>query len=177
MLIFRSFVAAALALATLGACSSRDDEPILMNIAAAQRGPDEFSVLPTQPLQAPPNYSALPAPTPGGSNLVDPNPRADAIAALGGRPGAVQAGGIPAADSALVSHAARHGASGEIREQLAAEDLQLRQRHRGRVLERMFGANVYNRAYRNQALDSEAELERWRLSGARTPSAPPPHSR
>lgn len=177
MTIYRSFVAASLALATLGACSSRPDQPILMNIAAAQRGPDEFSILPTEPLQAPPSFTALPTPTPGGSNLVDPNPRAEAIAALGGRAGAAETGGIPAADSALHAHVARHGTSGDIRTQLAAEDLELRQRNHGRVLERLFGANVYNRAYRDQALDREAELERWRQAGARTPSAPPPGTR
>lgn len=177
MMIYRSFVAATLALAALGACASRSDQPILMNIAAAQRGPDEFSILPTLPLQAPPDFQALPTPTPGGSNLVDPNPRGDAIAALGGRPGAVQTGGIPAADAAIYAHVARHGTTGEIREQLAAEDLEHRQRNRGRVLERLFGANVYDRAYRDQALDRQAELERWRQAGARTPAAPPPATR
>lgn len=177
MTFYRSLIAASLALATLGACSSRPDQPILMNITAAQRGPDEFSILPTQPLQAPPSFTALPAPTPGGTNLVDSNPRAEAIAALGGRAGAAETGGIPAADSALQAHVARYGTSGDIRAQLAAEDLEHRQRNHGRVLERMFGANVYNRAYRDQALDGEAELERWRRAGARTPSAPPPHIR
>lgn len=177
MILIRSFVAAGLALATLGACSSRPDQPNLMNIAASQRGPDEFSVLPTEPLQAPPSFSDLPTPTPGGSNLVDPNPRAEAIAALGGRANAVETGGIPAADSALHAHVARHGTSGDIRAQLAAEDLELRQRNDGRMLERLFGANVYNRAYRDQALDREAELERWRRAGARTPAAPPPDNR
>jgi len=177
MTFYRSFVAAGLALATLGACSSGSDAPILMNIAAAQRGPDEFSVLPTQPLQSPPSFSALPTPTPGGSNLVDTNPRAEAITAMGGRPGAVQTGGVPAADSALFAHVARHGTSSEIREQLAAEDLEYRRRNNGRVLERLFGANVYHRAYRDQALDSQAELERWRQAGARTPSAPPRETR
>ncbi|HHX88462.1 MAG TPA: DUF3035 domain-containing protein, partial [Paracoccus sp.] len=33
------------------------------------------------------------------------------------------------------------------------------------------------RAYRDQALDREAELERWRRAGARTPSAPPANHR
>ena len=177
MTIYRSFVAAGLALATLGACSSRPDQPILMNIAASNRGPDECSILPTQPLQAPPSFSALPTPTPGGGNLVDPNPRAEAIAAMGGRAGAAETGGIPAADSALYAHVARHGTSGDIRQQLAAEDLEHRQRNNGRVLERLFGANVYHRSYRDQELDRQAELERWRQAGARTPAAPPAGTR
>ncbi|KPQ07301.1 MAG: Beta-barrel assembly machine subunit BamF [Rhodobacteraceae bacterium HLUCCA12] len=174
MTFYRGFVAASLALATLGACSSRSEDPNLMNIAAAQRGPDEFSILPTEPLQAPPDFQTLPPPTPGGSNLVDQNPQAEAIEALGGRSGAAQGGGVPAADSALGAHVARYGTSDEIRQQLAAEDLEHRRRNNGRILERLFGANVYHRAYRDQELDREAELERWRQAGARTPTAPPP---
>lgn len=174
MMFYRGVVAAGLALSTLGACSSRPDAPILMNVAASQRGPDEFSILPTQPLQAPASFSALPTPTPGGSNLVDPNPRAEAVAAMGGRLAAARSDGIPSNDAALYAHTARHGASGDIRETLAAEDLEFRQRNHGRILERLFGVNVYNRAYSDQALDRHAELERWRRAGARTPSAPPP---
>jgi hypothetical protein len=37
----------------------------------------------------------------------------------------------------------------------------------------MFGTNVYFRAYRQQALDRYAELERLRRMGVRTPAAPP----
>lgn len=177
MMFYRGVVVAGLALAMLGACSSRPDAPNLMNVAAAQRGPDEFAILPTQPLQAPPSFNTLPTPTPGGSNLVDPDPRAEAVSALGGRPSAERTGAIPASDAALFAHAARHGASGDIRETLAAEDLAFRQRRNGRILERLFGVNVYNRAYSDQALDRHAELERWRRAGARTPAAPPPDAR
>ena len=159
------------ALAMLAGCATRDSDPILMNAAAAHRGPDEFSILPTRPLQAPPDYRNLPQPTPGGRNLVDPDPRADAFAALGGR---APAAGVPAADSALLAHTQRHGVQPGIREQLAAEDLQFRQRNRGRLLERLFGVNVYHRAYnRAQGLNQQTELERWRDGGRRTPAAPP----
>lgn len=173
MRLYRGFVVTALALAVLGGCASRSENPILMHVASSQRGPDEFSILPTEPLQAPPDFSTLPPPTPGGSNLVDPDPRAEAVSALGGRPAALRSQGVPAADGALIAHAARHGVSGEIRDTLAAEDLAFRQRNRGRILERLFGVNVYHRAYSGQALDRHAELERWRVGGRRTPGAPP----
>ncbi len=176
MMRIRAGIIAAVALATLGACAPRG-EPILMHAAQAHRGPDEFAILPTRPLQPPPDYNSLPQPTPGGRNLVDPDPRSDAYAALGGRaqsPGA----GVPAADGALLAHAGRHGVEPGIREQLAAEDLNFRQRNRGRVLERLFGVNAYHRTYaRAQGLNQQTELERWREGGRRTPTAPPPETR
>lgn len=173
----RAIILTALATVMLAGCASRDDEPRLMNIGSSSRSPDEFSILPTQPLQAPPNFSDLPQPTPGGRNLVDPDPRAEAVAALGGNVSAERGAGVPAADSALVSHTARHGVQTDIRETLAAEDRQHRQRNRGRLLERVFGVNTYPRAYSDQALDRHGELERWRRAGARTPAAPPPQQR
>ena len=166
----RAIILTALATLLLAGCASRDDDPQLMNVASSSRSPDEFSILPTRPLQAPPDYASLPQPDPGGRNLVDPDPRAEAVAALGGNVAAVRGTG---ADSALVSHAARHGVQEGIRETLAAEDRQHRQRNRGRVLERLFGVNTYPRAYQDQALDRHAELERWRRAGVRTPAAPP----
>jgi len=171
----RTRILAGVALAMLAGCADR--APMLMHAAQTQRGPDEFSILPTQPLQAPPDYNALPAPTPGARNLVDPDPYGEAYAALGGSRGA-PAAGVPAADAALVAHAGRNGTQPDIREQLAAEDLQFRQRNRGRLLERLFGVNVYHSTYaRAQGLNQQAELERWREVGRRTPAAPPPEAR
>ncbi len=175
MIPLRALALTGLALATLVACSGRGNEaPRLMNIT--QRAPDEFSILPTQPLQAPPDFVTLPTPTPGARNLVDGDPRADAVRALGGRPQA-ETGVLPAADAAILARAAQFGTDPGIRETLAAEDLRLRQRGAGRPLERLFGTNVYDRAYENQLLDRDAELARWRRAGARTPSAPPPETR
>ncbi len=155
-------------------CSPRSaQEPRLMNLAVAQRTPDEFSVLPTLPLQNPPDYRTLPPPEPGARNRVDRDPFAEAAQALGGRP-PVARQAPPAADAALLRYASRFGADPAIREKLAEEDLRLRQRRAGRPLERLFGANVYLRAYQDQLLDAHAELLRWRQSGVRTPAAPPP---
>jgi len=139
-----------------------------MNLRNTEEGPDEFAVLPTAPLEIPENLAALPDPTPGGPNRVDPNPEADAIAALGGSTS--RAAG---ASGDLVGYVTRFGVSGDIRPVLAAEDEEFRRRNDGRVLERMFNTNVYFEAYRRQSLDRYAELERLRRMGVRTPAAPP----
>ncbi len=160
---------AGVAFFALAACGS-DANPELMNIRKTGEGPDEFGIVPPRALTMPENLSDLPTPTPGGGNRTDPNPEADAIAALGGRAGA--AGGIPAADGALVAQASRYGVTPGIRQELAARDLEFRRKNDGRLLERVFGTNVYFRAYRDQSLDQYSELERWRRAGAKTPSAP-----
>lgn len=159
---------ALLAVLGLAACSS--GTPQLMNLRTGE-GPDEFGIVPPKPLDMPENLAELPEPTPGGSNRSDRNPEAEAIIALGGTPGA--AGGIPAGDGALYSHAARFGVESGIRGTLASEDLEWRRDKNGRILERLFNVNVYYKAYRTQRLDQQAELQRWRKLGLRTPSAPP----
>ncbi|MCV2867599.1 DUF3035 domain-containing protein [Defluviimonas sp. WL0002] len=154
------------AIVLLAACGEK--EPKLLNIRSQSRAPDEFSVLPVKPLQLPEDIAALPQPTPGGTNLTDPSPEADAIIALGGRPdrGA-------GADGGLVAHVGRFGTAANIREQLAAEDLEWRRDHDGRLLERLFSVNVYYKAYEDQSLDQFNELDFWRKRGVRTVSAPP----
>lgn len=159
-------VAALALLVVLAGCSS---DPRLMNVRAEGDGPDEFGILPPKPLAMPESLADLPPPTPGGSNRTDPTPHEDAIAALGGRPGA----GV-AADAALVAHVTRFGLSQDIRQVLAQEDAAFRAENQGRVLERLFNVNVYFKAYEAQSLDQQAELRRWRGVGVRTVSAPPP---
>jgi len=164
-------VASALLL-LLTACGSADPAPRLMNLRASSEGPDEFAIVPPKALANPIDLTALPEPTPGGSNLTDPNPQADAIAALGGSLNA--AGGIPAGDAGLISYAGRNGVQADIRTTLATEDLDFRRRNNARLLEKLFDLNVYFRAYERQSLDQHRELDRWRRAGVRTPSAPPP---
>lgn len=118
-------------------------------------GPDEFSILPAKPLQAPESYSALPAPTPGGANRTDPTPKADAIVALGGR---VPTGGV---DGGIVSYASRYGVDPEIRAELYEADEGRRK-----------GRGSYERAYKRLALDPYAEWERLRALGIDVPTAP-----
>ncbi len=156
----------------LSACGS-DRNPELLNIRSNTTTPDEFSILPTKPLQAPEDFSALPEPTPGGGNRVDPTPTADAVAVLGGNPAALTRSGVPAGDGALFAHTTRYGVTPAIRTELAQADLEFRRANDGRLLERLFNVNVYFRAYEALSLDQHAELERWRRVGVRTPSAPP----
>jgi len=162
-------VIAAVAVLILASCGGTGT-PQLMNLRSGQ-GPDEFGILPPKPLQTPESLTDLPEPTLGGSNRTDPQPFDDAIVALGGKPG--QAGGIPAGDGALYSHASRFGIEAGIRNTLASEDLEWRRDNNGRILERLFNVNVYFKAYRKQWLDQQAELARWRKVGVKTPSAPP----
>ena len=162
---------AALALA---ACGNRD-EPNLLNInQSPSDGPDEFAVLPAEPLVIPENLAALPAPTPGNTNRTDANPRADAIAALGGNAAVLSRASN---DGALVRYTGRYGVSSDIRASLAASDLQFRQNNDGLPLERLFNVNTYFQAYERLSLDQYRELERLRRAGIRTSSVPPPPER
>lgn len=158
------------AVLTLAACSG-DRNPTLLNLSSSTVGPDEFAIVPNRPLEAPESFAELPNPTPGGANRTDVNPNADAIVALGGRPGTSNV--VPGSETGLVSSAGRYGVDPNIRALLAQEDLDFRRRKDGRVLERLFNVNVYFRAYRPQTLDKYAELERFRNLGVRTPAAPP----
>ncbi|KAF0676577.1 DUF3035 domain-containing protein [Profundibacterium mesophilum] len=160
----------ALAMALLAGCGG--GEPRLMSFSGSGSGPDEFAILPGKPLELPPPAAPLPVPVPGGANLADPTPQADAVAALGGSRAALAGGAIT--DQALIAHAGRNGIDGNIRGELASRDLDYRRRNDGRLLERLFGVNVYLRAYEPQSLDQYGELERLRASGIRTPAAPPP---
>jgi Protein of unknown function (DUF3035) len=154
----------------LGGCAS-DKVPNLMNLRSDTNGPDEFSILPVKPLSMPKDLAALPDPTPGGTNLVDPNPKTDALVALGGKPRDPKSGA--GADGGLVAYAGRDGVEGNVREVLAAEDLTYRKSNGPRLLERLFKVNTYFKAYRRQSLDQDEELARWRAQGVATPSAPP----
>lgn len=155
----------------LSGCARGEKTPDLMNVRSD--GPDEFALLPNKPIQVPEDLAALPAPTPGGANRVDPTPHADAITALGGNPSRLEETGIPRSDSALVAQTTRFGTSPAIRETLAAEDLEFRRRNDGRLLERLFNVNIYYSAYEEQSLDQYAEIERWRRAGVRNVGAPP----
>ncbi len=163
-------VAGIMALLALGACGEVEN-PILMNAAAQETTPDEFGIVPTKPLQMPDSLAALPEPAAAGPDRVDPRPRADVARALGGDPARAVAPGRP--DGGIVNHASRYGRDSEIRDVLAAQDLQFRRDNNGRLLERLFSVNTYHDAYRFMALDQYAELERWRRAGARTPTVPP----
>ena len=92
---------------------------------------------------------------------------------LGGRPSAQFAGGIPAADAALIARVSRNGVAADIRATLAAEDARFRANRKRLSLFNPFARNRYFRAYAAQALDAYAELQRFRNLGVATPTAPP----
>lgn len=144
----------------------------LRKFSATSVGPDEFSVLPTAPLQMPSDLTYLPVPTPGAANLVDPTPNADAIAALGGRAPAANAG-VSASDAALVSTASRYGVPAGLRASLAEEDRAYRRTRGAFNPFGLFGNDRYFAAYAGQKLDAYAELQRLRRLGVDTPTAPP----
>lgn len=157
----------------LAACSNSGH---LMTMQGGD-GPDEFGIVPTKPLQMPTDLAQLPPPTPGGSNITDPTPKADAVASLGGNPAHLSVQGVGAADGALLAYTGRLGRDGNIRAVTAAEDQAFRARHGRRLLEVIAKTNVYMRAYAPQAIDPYAELERFRRAGVRTPTAPPKPTR
>ncbi|WP_291736501.1 DUF3035 domain-containing protein [Leisingera sp. F5] len=137
-------------------------------------GPDEFLILPSKPLSTPENYASLPAPTPGGSNLTDPDPKSEAVAALGGNPSALVSGnGVPSGDAALVTASSRYGVEPGVRETLASEDAKFRHRNRhlGRI--KIVPVDRYEQLYRKQSIDPFAVSEQFRKAGAATPSSPP----
>ena len=157
----------------LAACGNRDKDIVLSKIKHTGNGPDEFAIIPGKPLQPPEDFTVLPTPTPGGSNLTDQNPRGDGIAALGGNPGALVADTVSTADNALLSHTRRHGVSAGIRQTLRVEDEEIRRRH-GKVNILNIGPNDdYANAYRKQWLDAYTEYERLRRRGVIVPAAPP----
>jgi hypothetical protein len=166
-----------LALVALTACGTRQDtgprDTNLKVLRNPQGAPEEFSIVPSKPLQAPETFAELPQPTPGGTNRTDQTPLKDAVAALGGSPSRLDPQqGIGAGDQALVARASRFGRTPGIRESLAEEDQAFRER-RSLFNWRLFPEDTYNRLYRNQTLDPYASLDAARRAGLLTPSAPP----
>ena len=154
----------------LAGCSDKG----LRTVQSSGPGPDEFKVMPVKPLTPPPSYDSLPAPTPGSANLVDLNPKGNAVAALGGNPAALDpTGPVPAADSALVAQASRYGVPANIRTALAESDAEFRKRmaRSGRI--KLFPVDRYEQAYRREKLDPFRQNEAFRRAGAQTPTAPP----
>jgi hypothetical protein len=156
----------------LAACSNGDNT--LMNLQQDGEGPDEFAILPTNPLETPKDLAYLPEPTLGGTNRVDKTPRRDAVAALGGRAALTDSGRIQAGEQALLSAAGRFGIDPDIRSKVAAEDAAFRANARVRLLERLFNVNAYFSTYADLSLNAPEELLRLRRMGIRTPTAPPP---
>lgn len=158
----------------LGACGLADREPDLRDLRTFRAEPEEFSITPRKPLAQPETLSALPLPTPGGANRTDQTPLQDAVAALGGNPARMTAttGSAPAADGALINGASRFGRDAAIRDRLAAEDLEFRQR-KSLFTWSIVPSDDYKRAYEAQTLDPYRWLAIFRRADRSTPTAPP----
>jgi hypothetical protein len=154
---------------TLAACAGGDRG--LRDLRSSNGGPDEFRVMPMEPLILPNDVTNLPTPTPGAGNLSDPTPVADAVTVLGGNANALIPNGAPASDGALINAAGRNGIDPAIRQTLASEDAAFRNRQSRFGLFR--ARDRYFQAYARQALDAYAELQRFRDAGVATPTAPP----
>jgi hypothetical protein len=157
-----------LMMVSLTACANTG----LRNVRSTGDGPDDFLVNPTKRLEAPASYSALPAPTPGRGNRVDPTPIAEGAAALGGRRGDPNAA-VPSRDGAVVQHASRFGVTQNVRSALATEDEAFRKRKARFTQIRLVPIDRYNEAYKRSALDPEKVARQYRRNGIATPSAPP----
>lgn len=153
---------------TVGACTNQG----LQQIRSNSPGPDEFLVEPKAELATPEDFTNLPPPTPGQGNRADIDPIEGMMTELGGRRSDPNAP-IPASDGALVTAASRYGVSPDIRASLAAEDAEYRRKKSRLTQFRLFQENLYNKVYRDQALDARSTADAWRRSGAKTPSYPP----
>lgn len=158
---------------TLSACGGYERDITLRSFQSNSGGPDEFTIIPNKALVAPDDFASLPVPTPGGVNLTDTNPKADAIVALGGRASALELHGVPAADGAIVNHASRYGVPAGIRASLSAEDEDFRRRKSRFTKFRIARVDRYNQVYKRQSLDAYREISRFRRMGVRTPTSPP----
>ena len=152
----------------LAACENKG----LRQITSRGDGPDEFIVVPAKPLKQPANYASLPPPTPGGSNRTDQRPLSESIVKLGGQRGSVNAP-IPSREVALVNRASRFGVDPAIRTNLAKADAEFRKRKARFTQIRLFPEDLYNKAYRREALDGARTAKAYRRAGIPTPSAPP----
>lgn len=167
----RARVASLITIAALAGAGCSDKG--LMDLRAPGDGPDEFMLEPVKPLTQPRDYSFLPPPTPGGPNLTDRHPVAEATEELGGRPPAPGDTAVPSSDGALVSAASRYGVPANARQVIDEEDAEFRKRQARWSRVRLFPVDRYSQAYRKQALDPFRQTQLFRNRNAGTPSAPP----
>lgn len=107
---------------------------ILTACTGGNRGPDEFGVLPTTPLQYPKNMSQLPEPNLLGQNLADKRPIDDVINALGGNASLQKESKIQKNEEPLLKEISRFGITPDIRTITASEDVDFREKIRLKFL-------------------------------------------
>lgn len=135
-----------------------------------QTAPDEFSVITKRPLEMPQDFSALPTPEPGKPSTRDPDPIADARAALSFQPVPAATGrvGTPvtpsASEAVLLSNVG--SVDPNIRSTLAAEKAEYDSEQDLYVLDRLFPSFREARgAVEPEAIDPEAERLRLLEAG------------
>lgn len=155
--------------AGLSACGSAEN--LRQSVGLSVPPPDEYLVVARAPLSMPPDLATLPVPQPGARSLVDPDPQAQARAALAGAPVA-RAAAPSTGEQSLV--AAVGPAEPGIRQTVRAEET-------ARPATRRFGLDSFLGFQINQtpgrpsdAIDAEEEAERLRRAGLPAPILPPP---
>ena len=164
----RLIACALIAIVTLAACENKG----LRQLQSRGPGPDEFIIVPTNPLETPESFSALPQPTPGGTNRTDQRPLDTLVGELGGQRGSPTAP-IPGSDAALVNHTSRFGREANIRATLATADAEFRKRQARFTQFRILPEDTYARAYRRETLNPGSVAAQFQRAGIPTPSAPP----
>ena len=143
-------------------------------VGTTKNPPDEFAVIPSAPLQLPGNFAALPEPNPGQRSPLLPDARSEARSILFGEaaPEAANARLSPS-EAALVS-ATGAASSGNIRQQLDADQAKLEDEQSLYVLDNIFPALRQARGVdRGQLILPEEERVRLsqRPSGAQANDA------
>lgn len=151
--------------------SCGDNDPNLLTLRNHGNGPDEFALVTLREIEMPSDFSTLPAPTLGGSNLTDINPQEDVITALGG---VVQlTNDTFGNDKSLEEAITRFGLIDNIKDELSLADKKFRKENKGLFLERLIDMNVYFRAYSSMTLDSKKEMDRLSELGVKILARPP----
>ncbi|MCL5779143.1 DUF3035 domain-containing protein [Limibaculum sp. FT325] len=174
--------AALAAVLALAGCSQMGDP--IEAIGARRPAPDEFKVLPRKPLMVEPALAsgALPAPEPGKPSPLEPDPAADAVAALMGTeatPRPMGTASLSAGESALLGAADAAAASPDIRGQLESDRSAASQADANKpyepptLLELVgLGGNEEEELDPAVALDAIGESQRLQREGIAAPSDP-----
>ncbi len=167
-------VAALAALAATAALAGCDTigNPIEA-ITTKKPSPDEFQVIARRGLQLPPGLqsSTLPEPRPGAASPLDPDPQAEAIAALTGAAPPPQATAISRGEAALLAAADAQAASPDIRTRIAAEnrEIEANEPYRPPTIFELFSGD--DDIDPDTVIDPAAEARRLQESGVATPTS------
>ncbi len=166
-----SVLAATVAAFSLAACSG-GRQAIGEAMGISVESPNAFNVAPRKPLRLPSDLSgALPPPQPGAASPLDPQPEAEARAALDASP--ARSGAAPSAgEQALLDAAGANSADPRIRAELEADAEDPGEARY--AIEQLFGYRVPTEADRRAVLEPREAADEVRGSSAQTPNAPPP---